>query len=826
MKGKFSRVTLLILLCALVLTSMLVPMQALAASPTGYTSANDVVYNTSGKYIYNWGYRGEQATFLTKYALQFYTGSYTFDSLSKAQGGTSQSNASSSTLYTQLKNLMTSKHTFTNGYSANNTLLQYTDCQNGGGKISSFYSGKEIGPAWDSAATWNKEHTWPNSKGLGGSDEDDVMMIRPTAVSENSSRGNTAYGESSGYYNPNSESGGKYDLRGDCARIVLYVYVRWGNTSYMWGKSGVIESMEVLLKWMQQDPVDTWEMGRNDAVQAITGTRNVFVDYPEYAWLLFGQSVPANYATPSGSNGATPPVVENCEHTFSPATCTQPQTCTKCWTTQGSELGHTTPDEDGLCTRCGTILQLKTAHAGTQADPYSIADVYKVAQTLTSSASGKVYVKGQVVNVGTVQNNKYRKGIEIKDSSTNESLYINTANPKTTAELNLAVGDTILLEGYIRINNTTQKAEMGSSGSNYTYYSIVAGEQGGTTHTHSFGAATCTKPATCSCGETQGTALGHTTTNGTCTRCGQTIGNGGNQGGAQVAEQKTIDLTSASNKVSASGTKLAFAYDNISVSIDKANATSDLVDYTGSGYAARVYQGATVTVTYPQMTKIVINCDDYTSGGKTYYSGFDGMNISGATMTREGTVITIVFTTPVDTFTTASTTSQVRIKSIVVYSAGAQTHTHSFGDATCTQPATCSCGATQGTALGHTTTNGTCTRCGETIGNGGTVNPPVVTPDQTVEAFKTAVANIQNATTMQEKFDAIKAAVNIYNTLSDTQKSQATTEIETLNSYISNYNQNVEQQNATANDALKFAIQVGGFVTLVAAAFVLNKKVF
>ena len=40
-------------------------------------------------------------------------------------------------------------------------------------------------------------------------------------------------------------------------------------------------------------------------------------------------------------------------------------------------------------------------------------------------------------------------------------------------------------------------------------------------------------------------------------------------------------------------------------------------------------------------------------------------------------------------------------------------HTHSFSDATCTQPKTCSCGATDGNALGHNFENGTCTRCGD-----------------------------------------------------------------------------------------------------------------
>ena len=84
---------------------------------------------------------------------------------------------------------MKSKHTYIIGYSENNNLLQYTDCENGGGTISSFYSGASIGPDWDGGSTWNREHTWPNSKGLNGNDENEIMMLRPTASSENFSRG-------------------------------------------------------------------------------------------------------------------------------------------------------------------------------------------------------------------------------------------------------------------------------------------------------------------------------------------------------------------------------------------------------------------------------------------------------------------------------------------------------------------------------------------------------------------------------------------------------------------------------------------------------------
>ena len=269
-----------------------------ATAPMGYTKASDVKYITQSGYVVNWGARDEDCTFLSKYAEDFYTGSNTFDSLSKKSGGSSQSDAHKSALYSSLQSLMKSKHSHQTSYSETKNQYRYTDCEkNDYAHISSFYSAKQLNGAWDGAATWNREHTWPNSKGLGGNDENDIMMLRPTWVQENSSRGNTAYGESGSYYDPNGEG---QNVRGDCARICLYVYVRWGNTSKMWGSSGVMESLTVLLRWMEEDPVDTWEMGRNDAVESITGTRNVFVDYPEYAWLLFGRDIPDNMSTPSG----------------------------------------------------------------------------------------------------------------------------------------------------------------------------------------------------------------------------------------------------------------------------------------------------------------------------------------------------------------------------------------------------------------------------------------------------------------------------------------------------------------------------------------------
>lgn len=57
--------------------------------------------------------------------------------------------------------------------------------------------------------------------------------------------------------------------------------------------------------------------------------------------------------------------------------------------------------------------------------------------------------------------------------------------------------------------------------------------------------------------------------------------------------------------------------------------------------------------------------------------------------------------------------SQSEVSSNPEESEGDSSHTHKFNDATCTKPATCSCGETTGKALGHAYQNGVCIRCKE-----------------------------------------------------------------------------------------------------------------
>lgn len=373
MNQSAKRILCTLLLIVMVLTISPFQLSVAAADATigtGYTSAEDVQYVISNGYTANWGYRGETCLFLSPYANDFYTSDYSFETLSQFDGGTSTSDAPQSELYLALQSLMATRHTNQTSYGDTRFQYMYTDCQlSDTTMILSFYSGDLISSTWDSGVTWNREHTWPASKSLSGRPSNsskgegaDIMMLRPTAKSENGSRSNKAYGLSSGFYDPG------VSVRGDCARILLYTYVRWGNTQYMWGSGGVIENLDILLQWMEEDPVDTWEMGRNDAVQSITGTRNIFVDYPEYAWLLFGQEIPEDLVSPTQSKLVTDDGSDN-SGTPDNGDNTEPPACTH-ETTERKDASSATCTKDGytgnlVCVNCNEVLEKGQSIAAT-----------------------------------------------------------------------------------------------------------------------------------------------------------------------------------------------------------------------------------------------------------------------------------------------------------------------------------------------------------------------------------------------------------------------------------------------------------------------------
>ena len=344
MKNYIKLLSLLLLLIMLVQSTV---FSAFAITPIDVSVDVLQAAGQPSKYSsqYNSGQRNVVATTLNGTSADaYYNGSNEYDVLSQ-KSATEIKNA--------LATLMKSTHSYTSSYDDCHYKANRTDCENESGKnnqLSLIYTSYTATMSqWNG---WNREHVWPKS--LGGNNTTgggaDLHHIRPSDAVVNSTRGNKKYGNADGgkaVYGSNPASGclGGYsstyfepldNVKGDVARICLYVYVRWGSS---WGAESITEvfqSVDVLLEWMLIDPVDTWELGRNEVVEDIQGNRNVFIDYPEYAWLIFGKEVPENMVTPSGeaNEGA-------CDHVAgSKATCTTPQVCTKCQKVLVSAIGH------------------------------------------------------------------------------------------------------------------------------------------------------------------------------------------------------------------------------------------------------------------------------------------------------------------------------------------------------------------------------------------------------------------------------------------------------------------------------------------------------
>lgn len=314
----------------------------------------------------------------------YYTGSYTYENLSDLSGNE---------LLNALRSLMTDTHTYNTSYDDCHYKANLTDCENADGtSISLIYTGYSATQAdWCNTRDggWNREHVWPKS--LGGFGESgagaDLHHIRPSDATVNSTRGNKKYGNVDGGKAANSTSyigtvGGYYsssyfepldNVKGDVARICLYVYVRYGGElSKCSSITNVFQSVDVLLEWCALDPVDTWEMGRNEVVAGIQGNRNVFIDYPELAWKLFNKEMPDNVATPSNGLGVN---MQTCLHknttakNAASATCTQAgytgdTYCNDCGKTIASgttitATGHANENGDNLCDTCGEKVTCK-----------------------------------------------------------------------------------------------------------------------------------------------------------------------------------------------------------------------------------------------------------------------------------------------------------------------------------------------------------------------------------------------------------------------------------------------------------------------------------
>ncbi|MBR9914305.1 MAG: T9SS type A sorting domain-containing protein [Algicola sp.] len=164
----------------------------------------------------------------------------------------------------------------------------------------------------DNTGKWNREHTYPRSRGGFFSIEDDdfadgienfwnttadslrhgnsdAHALRAADGVENSSRNNQHYGQ---YIGPVNTQGSFY---GDVARSVLYMEIRFNGlqvvNGFPEGTVGELGDLATLLTWHRNDPPDDFEMNRNNVIYNWQFNRNPFIDQPDLVEYIWGTNV-------------------------------------------------------------------------------------------------------------------------------------------------------------------------------------------------------------------------------------------------------------------------------------------------------------------------------------------------------------------------------------------------------------------------------------------------------------------------------------------------------------------------------------------------------
>ena len=225
-------------------------------------------------------------------------------------------------LKSQLATLITNTHTTKLPYTSSSLdtwdVIQQTDLENGSTtKLYMVYGYNDFDAATNNDRTraknlmgtsscigfWNREHTFPQSlanppmdTGIPGVSTD-IHHLRAADCQLNSTRGNKIFADGQGdaismgstTWYPGDE------WKGDVARMMMYLYVRYGNVtpantigSGSSAYSPLNDMRNIFLEWNVEDPVSLVEMNRNNILEGIQGNRNPFIDNPYLATVIWG----------------------------------------------------------------------------------------------------------------------------------------------------------------------------------------------------------------------------------------------------------------------------------------------------------------------------------------------------------------------------------------------------------------------------------------------------------------------------------------------------------------------------------------------------------
>jgi len=199
--------------------------------------------------------------------------------------------------YSLLNDFTTAKHTTILSYAQRHTYLYNADeDKNNTDNVILMYSGESR--YWEeytsntnsySPQTFNTEHVYPQSKLSADDAVTDLHHLRSCDATINSDRSNYSFTTGSGTYALGNELWYPGDeWRGDVARMIMYLNIRYGET---FDKVG---SLDLFLEWNIADPVSDFEIQRNNIIEGAQGNRNPFIDNPYIATLIWGGSPAEN----------------------------------------------------------------------------------------------------------------------------------------------------------------------------------------------------------------------------------------------------------------------------------------------------------------------------------------------------------------------------------------------------------------------------------------------------------------------------------------------------------------------------------------------------
>ena len=723
----------------------------------------------------------------------------------------------------QIHDLITKTHTKYTSYNdcSSPTIIKTTDAGSKSGYVMEFYSQADIAGTWGSGnqGTWNREHVWPQSlsngmwgKSNGGSD---LHHIRPVETGLNSARGNNKFDEVSGgkavYYEDSNNknvaiggyvASGEFEpldfVKGDVARIVMYVYTHYntysnvgGTTNGSGGEFGTLKfsnvigagsedaCIDLLLKWNREDPVDDIERNRNDAVYKIQGNRNPFIDHPEYADKIWGKSTIAvtSIALSSTSLALKVGGTQTLSVTANPAGASNAVK----WTTSNSSVA--------------TVSNGKVTAVG------------KGTATITATSTENANVKATAtVTVSTIAP---------------------TSITLSNSNVALSVGDTEQITVKVSPTNAVSTVTWSTSDSSVATVSngkVTAVGKGTATIT-----ATSTENANIKATATVTVKqLESIQITGSLTKTSYLLGDkidcGGVTAKAVYSDGSQVDITQQvewetndnSSNVTKNSTSIGFTYGGkwydagaikviwptgITV-VGTADKTvyfpNQTFDPTGLSVKLVYSDNSTESIEFEECTWV-----DKATGSTIITLETTEIVCKYQTYTSDPIQITVDYKLVNITITGVSTTQYIEGEK---FNPNGLTVTANYSDGTTQNIELSSCTwtdtATQSDVLTLQTTSVSCTYNGITV----KVCDVTVTRNPAIVQFENAVTNVTTAQGLQNKFTAIKQALDAYNGLTQEEKDAVASLYNTLQAEITAYNTQANKNNQDISSAVETVV--------------------